>query len=191
MKLKSLSSYFALLFLSFWVIGFVFFALYSFSLKYTKPQKADAIVVLTGSADRINTAFQLLQDNKAEKLFISGVNSKVSIGALFQKIDENMVNRIHLGYKADNTYENAMETNLWLQQNNISSILLVTSFYHMPRSIFEIKERIKNVEIIPYPVFPKQLNTNWLHTRSAWLLFEEYNKFIIVSIRSFLRRLFL
>lgn len=191
MKIKSLSFYVSLLFLSCWVIGFVLFALYTFSLKYAEPQNAEAIVVLTGSSDRINTAFDLLQQNKAEKLFISGVNSKVSVGALFQKIDEDMVNRIQLGYKADNTYENAMETHLWLQQNKVSSVLLVTSFYHMPRSIFEVKERIGNVKIIPYPVFPKQLNANWFHTRSAWLLFVEYNKFIVVYIRSFLRRFFL
>ena len=191
MKIKHLSFYIFLLFLTCWIIGFVFFALYTFCLKYTAPQTAQAIVVLTGSSDRINVAFELLKQNKAENLFISGVNSKVSVGALFQKIDENIVNRIHLGYKADNTYENALETNMWLQQNNISSILLVTSFYHMPRSIFEIKEKNPHVHIFPYPVFPRHLNASWFHTRSAWLLFVEYNKFIVVCTRSFLRRFFI
>ncbi len=191
MKIRPLTFYIVILLIACWVIGFVLFALYAFSLKYTAPQKAQAIVVLTGGADRINTAFDLLKQDKADKLFISGVNSKVSVGALFQKIDDSTVKRIQLGYKADNTYENAIETDVWMAQNNVTSILLVTSFYHMPRSILEIKERTPDIKIIPYPVFPKKINARWVHTRSAWLLLEEYNKFIIVSIRSFLRRLFI
>lgn len=188
---KHTLSYMALLTITSWIIGFAIFTLYAFSLQYRQTTHAQAIVVLTGGVDRLSTALDLLQQEKAEHLFISGVNEHVSLDSLFKDLDANMRAKIQLGYRADNTYENALETEQWLTKNNIHSVLLVTSFYHMPRSIFELQEHIKNVDVFPYPIVPKQVNARWVHTRAAWLLFEEYNKFLVVSVRSFLRRPFL
>lgn len=191
MKIKSFCSYGFIVFLTCWILGFCLFSLYTFTLKYTPVPQVDAIVVLTGGADRIQKALELLKNNKSEKLFISGVNAKVSIGALFQKIEDQLVPKIQLGYLADNTYENALETELWIKKNNVESVLLVTSFYHMPRSLVEIRQRMPHLIVFPYPVFPKRINAEWVHSRSAWLLFVEYNKFIVVVLRSFLRSLVL
>ena len=105
--------------------------------------------------------------------------------------DDALVPKIHLGYLADNTYENAMETDMWIQKNDVRSVLLVTSFYHMPRSLFEIETRIPRLVVYPYPVFPKKMDTQLVHTRHFWLLFVEYNKFLVVVLRSFLRSLFI
>lgn len=191
MKLKSYVFYGGVVALTSWVLGFCLFCLYAFSLKYTTVPNVDAIVVLTGGADRISRAVDLLREGKADALFISGVNSKVSLGALFSETDDALVPKIHLGYLADNTYENAMETDMWIQKNDVRSVLLVTSFYHMPRSLFEIETRIPRLVVYPYPVFPKKMDTQLVHTRHFWLLFVEYNKFLVVVLRSFLRSLFI
>ena len=47
--------------------------------------------------------------------------------------------------------ENAYEVNKWLDENNeISSIILVSSYYHLPRSIMIFEKKIKsNIKILP------------------------------------------
>ena len=50
------------------------------------------------------------------------------------------------GEKARNTLENSYEVQKWLDENNeIKSIILVSSYYHLPRSmmIFKKKNSIK------------------------------------------------
>ena len=104
---------------------------------------------------------------------------------LFEETDPETFDKITLGYDALDTKGNAKEINNWVQGKNIQSILLVTSFYHMPRSIFEINKINKNLKISPWPVFPKSFNqsVDWIKTRYAWLLFIEYHKFIFVYLK--------
>lgn len=187
----SLIPYTLILMLSLWVIGFCVFGLYALGLKYTPTEKTDAIVVLTGGEDRIATALTLLAENQADRLLISGVNRNVSPTELLHAHPGADLNRITLGYTAQNTRENAQETADWIGQQHIGSVLLVTSFYHMPRSIAEILSQTPNTRIIPYPVFPRSFETSidWIRTRHAWLLFVEYNKFIIVQLKNLIERI--
>ena len=190
MSVKPIAWYTFLILLVGWFLGFLTFGFYAYMLKFSPAQNADAIVVLTGGADRLSTALDLLDKQKAPRLFISGVNSRVSMGSLFQNIDENLIDRIELGYKAENTFENAQETKEWVKKNNIHSILLVTSFYHMPRSLFELKDAMSDTQIYPVPVFIQD-SYHWARTRSAWLVFVEYNKFIVRFVQFLIRSVFL
>lgn len=190
MSLKPVFSYTLIVTIACWLLGFCMFALYAYMLKYSAVPSADAIVVLTGGAERLPTALSLLENKKAPKMLISGVNSKVSMGALFGRIDEEYLNCIELGYKADNTFENALETKEWVLKNDVHSVLLVTSFYHMPRSLFELRSEIPDIRIYPVPVF-MQTEQHWTYTRSAWLVFVEYNKFIVRFVQLLIRRAFL
>ncbi|MBE6449614.1 MAG: YdcF family protein [Alphaproteobacteria bacterium] len=190
MSIKPFISYATIVMFASWILGFCGFAVYAYMLKFSTIPSADAIVVLTGGAERLSTALNLLEKQKAPQMLISGVNSKVSMGALFKKIDEKHLNQITLGYKADNTFENALETKEWTTKKNIKSILLVTSFYHMPRSLFEIRSAIQDLTIYPVSVF-MHTEQHWTYTRSAWLLFVEYNKFIVRFVQLLIRRAFL
>jgi uncharacterized SAM-binding protein YcdF (DUF218 family) len=190
MTLKPVISYTAVVTIACWLLGFCVFTAYAYMLKYSIIPSADGIVVLTGGAERLPTALSLLKEEKAPRMLISGVNEKVSLGALFGRIDEEYLKRIELGYKADNTFENALETKEWAQKNDIHSVLLVTSFYHMPRSLFELRTQIPNIRIYPVPVF-MQTEQHWTYTRSAWLVFVEYNKFIVRFVQLLIRRVFL
>ncbi|MGN0919489.1 MAG: YdcF family protein [Alphaproteobacteria bacterium] len=178
---KTILGYFIILIGAIWAIGFVVFAGISIGMKYRPLESAEAIVALTGGNDRIKEAIRLLQEKKAPRLFISGVNENVTGYHLLKETPPKWQDKIELGYQAKTTRMNAVETAGWIQKNNISSIILVTSFYHMPRSLLEIKEAVPGLKITPYAVFPHRFDqdTKWIHTRYAWQLFLEYHKFFV------------
>ena len=183
MKLcKTILGYVFVLAATFWAIGFVVFICVAISMKYRTLQPTDAIIAWTGGSDRIKEAIRLLQEEKAPRLFISGVNENVTGYHFLKEAPAELQEKIELGYQAKTTHMNALETAEWAGQNKISSIILVTSFYHMPRSLLEMQRMLPQLKMTPYAVFPKSFgqDTTWIHTRYAWQLFLEYHKFLIV-----------
>ena len=180
--LKTVLAYLFILIVTLWVIGFIVFSAIAIGVKYRPVEQAEAIVALTGGSDRIGESIQLLKKEYAPRLFISGVNENVTGYHLLKEVEPEWKEKIELGYWAKTTQMNALETAEWARKNKISSIILVTSFYHMPRSLLEIKETIPELKITPYAVFPQSFeeNTKWIHTRYAWQLFLEYHKYLIV-----------
>ena len=176
---------------SIWLIGFAGFCLYALSFKFQEAERSDAIVVLTGGGERIPTALQLLKDNYADYLLISGVHPSVKISDLTKGLPADISNRITLDYVAQDTKGNARETARWIQKNKAKNVLLITSFYHMPRSIFEVLKESPDLHIIPQPVFPKSFDNSvdWIRTRYAWLLFIEYHKFLATHLQSLIERI--
>ena len=190
MSIRPFVSYAFILIFICWFFGLFIFGFYAYSLKYTPIQQTDAIIVLTGGAERVQTGFRLLQQQKAPLLFITGVNDSVSPQQLLDRQKNIIKEATYLDYSADNTYENALAIKDWTKEQKVKSVLLVTSFYHMPRSLFEISKQTPDIQYYPVPVFINQ-STHWMLTRSAWLLFIEYNKFIIRFIQFQIRRIFL
>ena len=186
---KSFALYAVLVLLTLWILGFLAFAGYLFALSYKKPANADVIVVWTGGADRVTTAVNLLEKQYAEHLFISGVNAGVSAQSVLKDVPAQFKHKIDLGRFAENTYENAVETAEWIADHEATSVLLVTSLYHMPRSLLELKNQTKNTTIMPYPVTPKQVDTAWIHTTNATQIFIEYNKLLAVWLRTSIKEL--
>ena len=184
--------YFCVLMMTFWVIGFGAFCLYALSFKFQPAEKTDAIVVLTGGGDRIPKALSLLSEQYAHHLFISGVNETVKLSDLTRGVSPQLIERITLGYRAKDTRGNAKETADFIRGRNIKSILLITSFYHMPRSVFEVLKASPQIQIVPLPIFPKSFNNSveWIRTRYAWLLFVEYHKFIVTRIQDLFERIY-
>lgn len=164
----------------FWGIGFTWF---SVSVATMKPPagNAAAVIVLTGGDQRIRTGIDLLLNGRAQRLFISGVNKQTRMAdliAMKPALSEKSICCVRLGYAAENTKENAQETAQWIKKNNIDSILLVTSAYHMHRAKLEFHRKIKNVVITSYPVVTDE--ETW-RTEKFWrLTFEEYNKTLLV-----------
>lgn len=180
--LKTILGYLFILIASCWAIGFIVFSGVAIGMKYQPTESAEAIVALTGGSDRIAEAVRLLQEGRAPRLFISGVNENVTGYHLLKEISPEWQDKIELGHWAKTTRMNATETAEWISKNKTSSIILVTSFYHMPRSLLEMKNVLPDLKIIPYAVFPQHFDqdTKWIHTRYAWQLFLEYHKFLVV-----------
>src|SRR6056300_784986 len=87
-------------------------------------------------------------------------------------------NRIKKGFEIINKFDEK-------SKNNIKEILLITSNYHMPRSILEFNNIMPNVKILPYPIKPEQHKINeWLKSFETFsLVFIEYCKYIVSNIR--------
>jgi len=121
----------------------------------TLPTSVDAIVVFSGGSNRIESAVKLLEKKIAKKLFISGVNPKTTKNDILIK---NIGNKtlfnccVDLGDNAINTFENALETTKWINANKFSSVILVTSNYHIKRSLVILKKINPNINFITYPI---------------------------------------
>ena len=169
--------------ISLWILGLVYFTLQIPVQQPTSNFKTDGIVVLTGSKDRVIKGIELLIEGRGDKLLISGVGNSVSLNDLKKlanykshKLDEH----ITLGYYATNTRTNADETDMWMELNNYMSLQLVTSDYHVPRSLIEFKVMLPNVQIIPYPVFSDNIHSThwWKSLGSTRLIMIEYHKYL-------------
>lgn len=155
--------------------------------------KTDAIVVLTGGSGRLRTGLDLLMTDHADQLFVSGVYRGVDVDALLKvqkQRPEDVENRISLG-DAINTRENALETAEWMQENNLSSLRLVTAAYHMPRSLLEFANVLDEAGIQPHPVFPDHVKQSewWAFPGTFALTVTEYNKFLLAWVRQSVVRL--
>jgi uncharacterized SAM-binding protein YcdF (DUF218 family) len=149
-----------------------------------KNPASDAIVVLTGGSGRLKTGLQLLTRKKAKKLFISGVYRGNDVQRLLQVQKHSpaeVLCCINLGYAATSTAGNAIETANWIKKDGLTSIILVTANYHMPRSLILFRHTMPKIEIVPHPAFPPQFEPTqwWVRPRTASLIISEYIKYTI------------
>lgn len=179
--------YLLLLGICVWLGGMIGFGYTINHLKTDEKQKTDAIVVLTGGRNRISEAVQLLNAGAAEKLLISGVAEETSLEALKKREDVKVTTsrEIILDKKSTNTVENAIEASAWVKKNHFNSIRLVTSNYHLPRSMAEFRANNKNLKILAHPVYSDRVEQNWWKSwHSFQLIASEYNKFLYVWIKN-------
>ncbi|MBL6958839.1 MAG: YdcF family protein [Rhodospirillales bacterium] len=156
--------------------------------------RTDAIIVLTGGSERLNTGLDLLKDNWAGKLFVSGVYQGVDVNTLLQMFRHNpadLERRIGIG-TATSTIGNALETADWIVKEGFTSLRLVTSAYHMPRSLLEFRNVMPGVKLVPHPVFAERVKQDrwWAWPGTASLITGEYNKFLLAWLRHFGKQLF-
>lgn len=165
-------------FLVVWLGGFATFIFYTKSFKIYNTV-TEAIVVFTGGKQRVGTGIGLLKSGYAPILFISGVGA--SPAALDKRLKENGIKReqVIYGMKASNTLENAIEIGDFITNYRIKSVRLVTSSYHMPRALLEIRKVVPyGVIILPHPVYIDQHN--------LLFLFKEYHKYLIIGLMTFI-----
>jgi len=151
---------------------------------------AQGIVVLTGGKDRLALSLDILRTQEPHvRLLISGVHPDVSIADLAAQAPEQtdmLTCCVDLGRRAVSTAGNAWETRDWVHKNSLSNILLVTSNYHMPRSMMELQRALPNTKIAPYPLLHSGLELQqwWQNPATAELMFKEYIKYLASYVRS-------
>lgn len=174
-----------------WVAGLLAFADRVIdSTPAEEPAEAyDAIIVLTGASDmRIKEGMRLLERRKGTRLFISGVNKDVKRDELLpvtegsKRLYECCVD---LGYEAEDTVGNAQEVAAWVKGKDFNRLIIVTSDYHMPRSLLELKSSLPEAELQPYPVATPGLDARawWKSTRGSRTLVIEYSKYLAILAR--------
>jgi uncharacterized SAM-binding protein YcdF (DUF218 family) len=159
-----------------WLAGLGWFAVAG-GVMGTLPAHTDGIVALTGGAGRVELALRLLEQGRADRLLISGVGPAATLAELMHRagVDPSLAPRVTLGRAAHSTRGNAAETAEWVQTWAISSLLVVTSFYHMPRAMAEMRRSLPDMVLYPVPVRPP----GGVPLR---LLVAEYNKFLAAEL---------
>ena len=150
------------------------------------PPVADGIVALTGgSGERIAAGLGLLEAGKAKRMLISGVSRHVTRGELQTITGASKPVYdccVDLGFQANNTLGNALETADWARRNGYTTLILVTADYHMPRARLELKSALPEAQIIPYPIATSEISAaDWWKTGlGAERMILEYTKYLAV-----------
>lgn len=111
---------------------------------------ADAVMVFTGSPDRLVQGYESYLRGEGKKLMITGRDypkdaKKAEVRRLSRQVNKN---KVYIDLKARNTIENAKNGAAWALKNNVKSILLVTTEEHMSRAYFELHRLLpSNVKI--------------------------------------------
>ena len=167
--------------LAIWAAGYVWFIVSAATMQPQYPeQTTDAVLVLTGGQNRVNAGLDLLAGGKAPRLFISGVNPKVTeedLMTLWRPDRDEDPCCVELGYQAEDTHGNAVEARSWIEREEIKSVRLVTSNYHMLRSVMLLRHELPLVEVLRHPVRSPSAEPG---TTPFWAVtFKEYNKLLL------------
>ena len=136
-------------------------------------QVTDAIVVLTGGPKRIERGLQLLEQERAKRMLISGVDRRVrpvELAAEWGRDPAFFECCVDLGRESVDTRSTAEEPARWMEKHRFRSMRLVTTDWHMPRASFELARRAGDVEIVEDAIGSDP---------SFRQLFAEYNKYLL------------
>ncbi len=182
-----------------WVSGFFIFVWDAETLSQKQvyqrnaTQKSDAIIVLTGARNRIKKGLELLENQTAPCLLISGVLTHISKPSLIRISGFKgsvPLKKVILDYKSTTTEENAKYSTLWvdkwIEKKPLTQIHLVTSSYHMRRSLVEFQNKLPEIKFIPQAISP--LNTTekpWDSSQKNLILYlTEYTKYLVAYIKN-------
>ena len=176
-----------------WVAGFFVFVQAIARTERPPGTRTDGIVALTGGAQRIGDAIDLLARGYADRLLITGVNERTSrdeIARLNPGQRRLFDCCVDLDYQARNTVGNAIQTRRWIADNGFRSVIVVTSNYHMPRTLLELEHALPGVRKVPYAVVAgsADLRDWWRSPGTARLLASEYMKFATMWLRTRVER---
>jgi uncharacterized SAM-binding protein YcdF (DUF218 family) len=151
--------------------------------------RTDGIVVLTGGSERIDEGLKLLADGRSKTLLLSGVHrgtSRQTLAKLTRQKPALFKCCVELGREAGDTVGNARETAAWAVRHSMESLRLVTSAYHMPRSLVEFRSAMADVRLIAHPVFTESVKLDgwWRWPGTAMLLAGEFNKYFVSLTRA-------
>ena len=158
--------------LIFYAVGFMLFAV--LLGRPADGRKADAAVVLTGGAGRLEHGVDVVRDGKVRRLLISGTDPAVTKDDLIARIPRSgRVLRccVDLDSTSVDTRSNAEEAGRWLDRHRYKSFRLITSDWHMRRARYEFGRVLGD----KYEVVPDAVRTQ----PSFATLFGEYNKYIL------------
>ncbi len=179
-------------------ICFVLFALwfgglirFAADVQLVQPSNAgaEAIVVLTGSAGRVTTGLQLLARDPSRKMLISGVGTRTDKQALAQAhpdAGQLLDCCVALGPEAQDTVGNAREIARWANTEKVSSLIVVTAAYHMPRSLIELHRETGMIRLEPWPTRTGKDDPDrwWREGGTFRRVVIEYHKYVFSLVRA-------
>ena len=136
----------------------------------TKTLSADGIIVATGGQARLSAGLTLLSQGQAPILLLTGVGEGVTKDMLADSLSLSQDKRDFLAccseleFIAKDTKGNALAAKKWVTDNQLSSVIIVTAHYHMPRILLEVNAELSGTKIMSFPVIPPDLSEkSWLN----------------------------
>ena len=158
------------------LIGFAWSFYQTTILRVQAPvESIDGIAILTGGAQRLAAGADIIDRGFQGPVLVTGVYPGVEVETLFAPLGIKGAgqNQIDLDYQALSTIENARQIQNWAEKNGLETVMVITSDYHLPRSLELFSQYAPNLRIIPQVVESKA---------SIWVYAEEYIKYIAVKL---------
>lgn len=165
--------------------GFIAFLSGIDFVKRTPSGRADAIVVLSGDPQRIREGVDLLAKGFGPRLFATGVDNGDEIARL-RSLHKSLFDCcVDVDPRAEDTVGDALAVARWMGQNGLTSIIVVTSNFHLPRALLELGCVLPDVRSIPHPVVAGMVDLeDWRSSTAFKVLAAEYAKFLAVWMRT-------
>lgn len=162
-----------------WIFGFT-----AFVVLLPGPgdadRRTDAIIVLTGGKNRIDRGIALMEERKADRMLVSGVNRRVRPIELAAESSADVALFdccIDLDQDSVDTRSNGEQAGEWLRENGFRTVRLVTTDWHMPRAYFELSREIDD---------DVDIYTDAVESDPSFMqLFLEYNKYLLRRVGVF------
>lgn len=145
----------------------------------TKCLEADAIVVVSGGDTNARTdeGIKLFKNGWANEIIFSGAAQDKTGPSNAAAMRNRAVNAgipeaaIYIEENSATTGENALNTQTIFEENEYSSVILVTSGYHQRRATLEFKNESTNTTVFNHPVLnDKDWSMWWWLTPRGWWL---------------------
>ena len=144
--------------------------------------------MLTGGTSRVADAIELLAEGRGKRLLISGAHPATTLNEIARLVPahERLVACcVDLDPSAVNTVGNATGTRRWVVTRGFHSLIVVTSNYHIPRTMAELARQMPDITLIPFPVVADKERAErwWTSPLTTRLLVSEYLKYILAQVR--------
>ena len=156
-----------------YALGFAVFAV-TLGRPADDASRVEAIVALTGGGGRIERGVELLEQGEGKRLLVAGADPAVTKADLVERLGgKGRLVRccVDLGSESVDTRSNAEEARRWLARHRYTSLLLVTSDWHMRRARYEFGRALGD----GYRIVPDAVRTE----PGLKTLFAEYNKYLL------------
>ncbi|HEX9191265.1 MAG TPA: YdcF family protein [Candidatus Deferrimicrobiaceae bacterium] len=138
------------------------------------PRPADALMVLSGGEGRIAVGYRAWSSGAATEIYILGAGRDVPLTRLVPPVatlTPAARSRIHAEGWSENTLENAFSAMTAAEERKFSSVVLVTSDYHVPRAWIAFRKILPpRVALYVLPV----RSEGWASPGAAWRTARRY-----------------
>lgn len=176
---------FLTLFIALCSIPFILGPDYLIAEESMPSEKADAIIVLSGSADRLEQAAELYGEGYADKVILTNSTEESTTPARamsFGVPEEAIISEP----KADSTYENATKSKKIMKEKDFESAIVVTSEFHSRRTKYTFDRIYDHDTEMFYSFSSSYFNpSDGLSEQESMTTFSEYVKLLGYSIRLF------
>lgn len=175
--MKLAQKIFPVLFLLVAAWGFAFSSFLAEVEGFQSPERAaDGIAVLTGGIGRLDAGVAALRDGRGKKLLVTGANPALRVETIFNALGLDPAFRdccVDIDQRATDTAGNVRETVEWAKRNQFRSLIVITSDYHLPRTLALFAAKGEGLEIMPWPV---------ASGFSPLALAHEFNKYLLTRL---------